>query len=109
MPVDRIRKRYLLFRWQKDEFVPSWVELEKFLSSFNDEAEGGGAKQLTRLMILDSQACMGIIKTRHTLVLRLKTQLTEACEKYNLHKFQVIAVSGTVKKLKLQLFAAKPN
>ncbi len=109
MPVHKIRKRYILFRWQKNDSLPRRLELEKFLSSFNDEAEGGGAKQLTRLMILDSQACMGIIKTKHTIVSRLKTELTEGSERYNLHKFQIIAVSGTIKKLKQQLFVANPN
>ncbi len=103
MPLHRIRKRYVLFRWQKDDFLPSRLELENSLSSFNDKADGGALKQLTRVIILDSRVCMGIIKTRHTLISRLKAQLTEENQRYKLPKFQVIAVSGTIKKLKLKL------
>jgi len=108
MPVHRIRKRYVLFTWQRSGSSPSRFEFEKFLGSYNDGTRGEGDKRLTRLMILDTQMCMGIVKTRHTLVSRLKTQLVEGSQGSNLPKLQVIAVSGTIKKLKQRLFSANP-
>ncbi len=52
---------------------------------------------------------MGIIKTRHTLVSKLKTRLAEEKERYNLPKFQVVLVSGTIKTLKQRLLTTNPS
>jgi RNase P/RNase MRP subunit POP5 len=107
MPVHRIRKRYLLLRWRRDDPPLIRSDFERFLDSFNDKDEG--ANQLNRLMILDSRACLCIIRTRHTMVSKLKTRLAEESERHNLHAFQVVAVSGTMKKLKVRLFASNPD
>ncbi len=55
------------------------------------------------MIILDPNKGMGIIKTTHTLVSRLKTHLTEGTDGSKMPKFKVDAVSGTIKKLKLKL------
>ncbi len=103
MPVQKVRKRYVLFSWQKDSSTPNRHELTQFLVDINSPVERGAANQVTRLIILDLNKGMGIIKTTHTLVSRLKTRLGEGTDGYDMPKFKVIAVSGTIKKLKLKL------
>lgn len=109
MPVHRIRKRYVLFRWQKDDSLPGRLEFEKFLSSFSNKEDSREIKQFTRLVILDFQSQMGIVRTTHTLVSKLRSALVEAGERFNLPNFQVVAVSGTIKKLKQRLFSVNPS
>lgn len=103
MPVHKVRKRYVLFSWEKDTALPTRHQLDQFLQEINNPDERGAVNQVTRLIILDSRISMGIIKTTHTLVSRLKTHLTERTDGSNMPKFKVVAVSGTIKKLKLKL------
>ncbi len=103
MPVHKVRKRYVLFNWQKDGAPPSRHELDQFLEGINSPAERGAANHVTRLIILDPNKGMGIIKTNHTLVSRVKARLGESMDGSNVPRFRVVAVSGTIKKLKLKL------
>jgi len=103
MPVHKVRKRYVLFSWQKDRPSPGRHELDQFLERFNNPFESGAGSQTTRLIMLDTKIGMGIIKTTHTLLSRLKAHLTEGTDGSNMLNFKVVAVSGTIKKLKLKL------
>ncbi len=109
MPIHKVRKRYVLFSWQKDSTPLIRHQLAKFLEEANLPGEGGVMNQAPRLMIIDTDIGMGIIKTTHRIVSRLKSHLEEGTEASNMPKFKVVAVSGTIKKLKSRLSKQKTS
>lgn len=78
------------------------------LSRENLEDRTGTGKPQTRLVILDQDSRMGIARTTHTKLENVKI-LLERDQEGQAFRFEVISVSGTIKKLKSKMAKTKPS
>ncbi len=106
MPVHKTRKRYILIKWHEQSTPLNRYDLEKLLGAVKSDASAALRPQ-SSLMILDQARHICIVKTTHTQLEGVKIQLTRDQNVDRMPKFQVLSVSGSIKKLKEKLASIK--